>query len=285
MKVVRDFPISALGVRDLYVWTPDEAPEGHPIPVVYMQDGQNLFDPRQVPSGDSWGMDGCVSRLIDQGLEPVRIVGIASGAERLRDYAPSAILNGLSAETRATVEAAFGGVSRSEAYANAVVQEVMPFIETAFPTSPGSAGAYLMGASLGGAISAEIYSRFPGRFAGVGCLSAHFSLLPLDERAPPPAAFAQEVADAVGAVFRESFPKADGRRVWIDASEGSIDRFYGPSHAQIARALASLGYREGVDLAGGLYLGVGHDEAAWRARVGDAVLFLLTGKTMGASRG
>jgi predicted alpha/beta superfamily hydrolase len=75
--------------RDLIVWLPPgyEADAGRRYPVLYLHDGQNVFDRRAV--GAEWGMDETATRLIEEGaIEPVILVGVANTADRMLDYTP-----------------------------------------------------------------------------------------------------------------------------------------------------------------------------------------------------
>ncbi|MBL8550593.1 MAG: hypothetical protein JNJ73_11470 [Hyphomonadaceae bacterium] len=275
LYVRRAFASHRLRPRDLYVWTPDVAPGAH-LPVVYMQDGQNLFDARLVPFGAAWNLDECVSRLADQGeIHPAIIVGIGCTDDRLLEYAPDLIMRRLPARSRELIEQAWGGPSLSARYAHMLVEEIKPLIDAWFPTRPGRETTHIAGASLGGAVAAEMLARYPDVFASAACLSAHLSFLPIDEAHLPPPFLASDVIDAVGAFARTDMPRAGRHRVWLDRSEFGIDKFYEPAHAAFAAALSELGYVASVDLSGGAFAGVGHDESAWGARFGAALTFMF----------
>lgn len=262
--------------RDIFVWVPDAVPPPDGFPVLYMQDGQNLFDASLVPFGTAWEADRAMSRLADAGLvTPAIVVGIASTAARFTDYAPALILERLPPAARAAIEAAWGGAPGSAAYARMVIEEVKPLIDSHFPTCADAGATFLGGSSLGAVAALEILARYSDRVAGAACLSAHYSLLPVTETEAIPDHFATDVTLAVGDFATSCLPPAGRHVLWIDRSALGIDRFYAPSHAAIAAALSGLGYVDGVDLALRRYPGVGHDENAWRARLDDALTFLL----------
>jgi len=274
--VRRAVPSVGLLPRDLFVWMPDAPVPPVGFPVLYMQDGQNLFDARLVPFGTAWEADRALSRLVDTGqTAPAIIVGIASTAERFTDYAPALILDRLPPAARGAVEAAWGGASRSASHARMVIEEVKPLIDAHFPTCPAAHATFLGGSSLGAVAALVILARYPDQVAGAACLSAHYSLLPVTETEAIPDYFAADVTRAVGDFAASCLPPAGRHLLWIDRSALGIDRFYGPTHAAIAVALVGLGYVEGEDLALRVYPGVGHDEDAWRARLDDALTFLL----------
>ncbi|MEG3144252.1 alpha/beta hydrolase-fold protein [Sphingomonas sp. RT2P30] len=262
--------------RDLFVWVPDHPAPPAGFPVLYMQDGQNLFDARLVPFGTAWEIDRSVSRLADAGvIEPTIVVGVASTAARFTEYAPALVLERLNPDARDAVEAAWGGPAQSAAYARFVVEVVKPLIDAHFPTRAAAGATFVGGSSLGAVAALDILARYPDRVAGAACLSAHFSLLPVTETEPLPKGFAEDVTAAVTDFADNCLPRAGQHAVWIDRSAQGIDRFYGPTHAAIITALSRRGFVDGVDLAARCYPGVGHDEAAWRARIDDALTFLL----------
>ncbi len=262
--------------REVFVWTPDGWDGARPLPVLYVQDGQNLFDPRRVPYGAAWEIDVCLSRLIDGGAAPpTLVVGVACTERRLAEYAPHSILERASMETRAAVHAAWGPSPPPGAYAALVVERIKPIIDQAFSTRQGAASTFIVGSSMGGVAALEILARHPHLFGGVAALSAHLSLLPVDGTEVIPQGFADDVTQAVGAFAADALPNAGRHRIWLDRSELDIDRHYGLSHDALIAALIAKGYRPGVDLQQHAFAAVGHNEAAWRDRLKDVLTFLL----------
>lgn len=262
--------------RDLFVWVPDHPAPPEGFPVLYMQDGQNLFDARLVPFGTAWEIDRSLSRLADAGMiVPAIVVGVASTAARFNEYAPSLVLDRLTESARDVVEAAWGGPARSADYARLIVETVKPLIDAHFPSCAAAVATFVGGSSLGAVAALEILARYPGHVAGAACLSAHFSLLPVTESETLPDTFADDVTAAVANFAEICLPRAGRHAIWIDRSALGIDRFYGPTHAAILAALSRRGFVAGIDLKACYYPGVGHDEAAWRARIDDALTFLL----------
>ena len=272
----RAFGSPGLLARDLFVWVPDAPAPQDGFPVLYVQDGQNLFDARLVPFGTAWEIDRSMARLADAGtIAPAIVVGVASTADRFLDYAPALVLDRLPPSARGAIESAWGGAARSADYARLVIEEVKPLIDAHFATSRSADATFLAGSSLGAAVALETLARYPDRVAGAVCLSAHFSLLPVTETEVLPAHFAADVTAAVTDFANACLPRAGRHAVWIDRSTLGIDRFYGPTHAAIVTALSRLGFVDGIDLAARCYPGVGHDEGAWRVRLDEALIFLL----------
>lgn len=269
-------PCAPLPDREVFVWTPDGWDGETALPVLYAQDGQNLFDARRVAYGAAWEIDACLSRLTERGLAPrTLVVGVACAQNRLAEYAPQPILQRASPPTRAAVDAAWGRLPPAGGYAALLVERIKPIVDQAFATRRAASSTFVLGSSMGGVAALEILARYPDRFGGVAALSAHLSLLPVDGTEVIPQGFAADVAKAVGAFADDEMPPAGRHRIWLDRSAGDIDRHYDPSHDALIAALVAKGYRPGVDLQRRVYAGVGHNEAAWRDRLEDVLTFLL----------
>jgi predicted alpha/beta superfamily hydrolase len=143
------------GQRDVLVYLPPgyDAPEnkGRSYPVLYMQDGQNLF--MKLPNVPAeWGLDETADRLIKSGaIEPLIIVGIPhQGAARASEYSPFEIVQG---------QAPRGGE-----YVRWITGTVMPRVERAFRVKTGPENTAIGGSSLGALIAAEAGARHPDQF-------------------------------------------------------------------------------------------------------------------------
>jgi predicted alpha/beta superfamily hydrolase len=142
--------------RDLQIWTPpgynDPANASKTYPVLYMFDGQNLFE--QLPGiPGEWGADETATRLVESGkVEPMIIVGIPhSGEYRLSEYLPFGSYKGVEGDGKAAMEW--------------VLREVMPRVERAFRVKTDRASTSIGGASLGGSMALYASTAYPDRFA------------------------------------------------------------------------------------------------------------------------
>jgi predicted alpha/beta superfamily hydrolase len=142
--------------RDIIVWTPPgyEEDTDRVYPVVYMHDGQNLFDPRTSYIGVEWGIDESVDRLVREGrIEPIIVVGLANTENRTEDYSPG---------------------PRGEAYMDFLVNKVKPMVDEKYRTRPGKQHTLTGGSSMGGLISCMLGWRHPDVFGAVMCYSPAF---------------------------------------------------------------------------------------------------------------
>lgn len=135
--------------RDVFVFLPPSYDDGGHFPVVYLHDGQNLFDPRLSFAG-SWGADAAADAAARLGYEAI-LVGIANANERrVHEYSPF-------------VDAKVGG-GAGERYLQFLIRTVKPRIDADYRTRPGREETVIGGASLGGLISLYAFFRFPEIF-------------------------------------------------------------------------------------------------------------------------
>ena len=157
-----DFPSKFLPhPRSLSVYTPpgyDLNPHTH-YPVLYMHDGQNLFDSSTAYGGHAWGCDEIAEQVIREGrVRPVIIVGIGNTADRVREYGPKKVGRDRSSDW-------------SNDYARFLVEEVKSFIDGAYRTLPDRTHTGVCGSSLGGLISLALCKWYPGVFGLCGAMS------------------------------------------------------------------------------------------------------------------
>ena len=234
--------------RDLIVYTPPGYDEQAPrqFPVLYMQDGQNLFDGATsfVP-GMYWHMAETAEDGIAQGiLQPLIIVGIYNGGKaRINEYT-------------ATKDARAGG-GRADRYAKFLLQEVMPFVQTEYRVLRGPASTGIGGSSLGGLASLYIGLKFPLMFGRIAALS-------------PSVWWNNRV---IVRLTREMTPQSRPR-VWLDVGTREGARTV-PDVEQLRDLLLKKGWRLDDDLHYERVEGAEHNEAAWAQRVGPFLQFLF----------
>src|SRR5262245_60099994 len=154
------FASAYLDARDVVVWLPGGYGDGRRYPVLYMHDGQNLFDPDTAyQKGQHWRVGETAEELIDRGrIEPLIIVGINnSGARRVQEYTP-------------TRDARLGG-GRAADYGRMIVEELKPYIDDTYRTRPDAASTGIGGSSLGGLVTLYLGLTYPRVFSRLAALS------------------------------------------------------------------------------------------------------------------
>jgi predicted alpha/beta superfamily hydrolase len=234
--------------RPIYVYLPPTAIENTAarFPVVYMHDGQNLFDPRLSFGGVAWEVDQAVDRAAEDGsfAEPI-VVGIGNSADRGNELTP----------TRDATEG-FGG--NGDAYLLMITDEIKPLVDAQFKTLPDRAHTAIVGSSLGGLISAHAGVKRSDAFGLVGALS-------------PSTWWDNRV------ILREVPLLGSVRplRVYVDSGDSGPSNDDVTNTAALASAWENAGYRRNQDLSYRVAAGDRHEEAAWQRRVPGAFAFLL----------
>lgn len=155
------FPSKFLGnQRTLTVYLPPGYRENlaRRYPVLYMHDGQNLFDPATAFNGVSWEANDTAERLIlTRRLKPLIIVGVHNTPDRIAEYT-------LHEDPKLQ-----GG--KGALYARFLLEEVKPFIDQTYRTEPGRESTAIAGSSLGGMITLAMARDHTDRFSMCGAIS------------------------------------------------------------------------------------------------------------------
>ncbi len=264
--------------RDVTVWLPpnyDEHPDRR-WPVLYMHDGQNLFDGSRAAYGSEWGVDEHVARLQAGGqIRAPIVVGIHNTPLRLREYVPADLIRALPDDMRADVQAIYGGEPLSDGYLRFLVRELKPFIDRTYRTSPGRLDTAIMGSSMGGLISLYALMRYPLTFGGAGCVSTHWPLKV--EGLDDPALLTpwrERLVTAWTGVVREGLPPPGGHHLYFDRGDETLDAFYAEFQTRIDGTIRAAGW--GPDRFRSLvFPGAEHNETSWNARLDVPLTFLL----------
>ena len=228
--------------RDVQVYLPPSYERsGRHYPVIYMHDGQNLFDPGAAFAGE-WRVDDTLEDLAPEGVEAIVVAVPNMGERRIEEYSPFR-------------DARQGG-GRGDAYLDFLVRTLKPAIDRRFRTRQECSHTGIMGSSMGGLISLHGFFRHADVFGFAGVMS-------------PSLWFAgRAIFDALA-----SLPRWSGR-VYIDIGTGE-GRPAVRDARQMARLLRRSASRPRLDV---MYIegrGAVHHESAWADRFERAVRFLL----------
>ncbi len=271
-----DFPAKELSSRNVDVWLPPSygTNADKRYPVVYMQDGQNLFDPTKSFIGVDWGVDEAMTQLIAEGkIREAIIVAIWNTPNRTKEYLPERPFRDfLNAERREAVfkKLAEGGGTLlkvdellSDQYLEFLVTELKPFIDKTYRTQPECANTFIMGSSAGAFISLYAVCEYPHVFGGAGSVSGHY---PLGDGM---------LVDA----FRQRLPDPRCHKLYFDFGTETLDKNYEPYQWRMDAVVAERGYTRGCNWLTCKFGGADHSERSWRARVDIPLGFFLRKET------
>jgi predicted alpha/beta superfamily hydrolase len=211
-------------------------------PVLYMHDGQNLFNAATSAFGTEWQVDENINNAVGNGvMDEVIVVGINNNANRIWEYTPCCDPD--------------NGGGGADTYTRFVINTVKPYIDTHFRTLPGKDTTAVMGSSLGGILSFLMARNNPTVFSKAGCLSSSFWWN----------------NDMLPAQVEQSTTHVPVK-LYIDAgtsNDGLADT------QRMDNALLADGYVQGKDLDFFIAQGGSHNEASWAARVAIPLTWLF----------
>lgn len=251
------------------VWTPDGYSKEMKFPVIYMHDGQNLFDASATWNKQSWEMDSTAGMLIAKGeIPPVIIAGIHStDTTRIGDLMPEKPLQYLTNDSVKTfIDMMCRGKYRADEYLSFIANTLKPHVDSLFSTDPSRDATFVMGSSMGGLISIYAMSEYPEIYGGAGCLSTHWS---------GTIGRNNDFPSAMRHYLIENLPQAPYHLLYMDNGDCAIDSVYIPYFHAMNALADSLGYHEGDRLLTGFHPGEAHEERAWAKRVATPLRFLL----------
>jgi predicted alpha/beta superfamily hydrolase len=234
--------------RNILVYVPGgyEEDTEQRYPVLYLHDGQNLFDGRtsHVP-GLTWNVHNTADRLIAEGeIQPLIIVGIYNtGVHRINEYTP-------------TRDPVYGG-GDAGLYGRLLTEELKPWVDENYRTLGAAEHTGLGGSSLGGLVTLYLGLQRPDVFSRLAVLSPSVwwhrrSILSIVKKSNP-------------------VPRP---RIWLDM--GTDEGPAGVRNSdQLHQALLERGWRDGEDLLYTRVQGGRHNEGAWAKRVGPFLKFLF----------
>ena len=233
--------------RDIVVWLPpsyDSLPNKK-YPVIYMQDGQNIFDPSTSSFGVDWQIDETADSLIKaKSIEEIIVVGIYNTYKRRVEYTPT---------------------DTGYAYLKFIVNELKPFIDYTYHTLPDRENTTVGGSSLGGLISFMMLWEYSDIFSKAACLSPAFKIGGIYNH------------DFVFPVKNYSGPKKD-IKIYVYNGGVGLEEELQPGIDEMIEALKEKGYELDKDMLWIKDNSAGHNEVAWSKRVYQFLEFFFPNK-------
>ncbi len=274
---LENFDTEFVTSRNVDVWLPEGYSTEKKYAVLYMHDGQMLFDSTTTWNKQEWGVDETMSELIDQGkIRDCIVVGIwNAGKERHSDYFPQKpfeslpqnIRDSLMDQARRQGEAKLFSTSvHSDNYINFIVYELKNYIDYNYSTRRDRENTFIAGSSMGGLISWYALCEFPHIFGGAACLSTHWPGSFTAENNPIPQAF----IDYLG----ENLPHPATHKLYFDYGTETLDAMYEPFQQKVDSVMRAAGYTDN-NWKTLKFEGAGHSENAWKERLHIPLTFLL----------
>jgi predicted alpha/beta superfamily hydrolase len=230
--------------RDVIVWLPPDYENNisKRYSVLYMQDGQNIFDPATSSFGVDWQIDEtCDSLIRNKIIDPLIVVGIYNTKDRMSEYTP--------------------GIAGT-AYMNFVVNVVKPFIDNNYQTLSERKNTFVGGSSAGGTISFMLAWNYPSIFSKAICMSPAFKIQNID--------VVKDVSDYSG--------KKKKLTLYFDNGGKGLEERLQPGVDEMMKALESNGFVVNKNLFWVSVPEAEHNEAAWAKRMPGALKLIQGSK-------
>jgi len=263
--------------RHIDVWLPDAYSDKEKYAVLYMHDGQMLYDPENTWTKQAWDVDETAGKLIAEGkTRKFIVVGIwNNGMKRHPEYFPQKPFDRLTQTQKDTVTAQLQRAARtteafepvSDDYLKFLITELKPFIDKTFSTRNGKKNTFIAGSSMGGLISIYAICEYPDVFGGAACLSTHWPGTFTMENNPVPEAFV--------AYLNTHLPDPKTHRIYFDYGDQTLDALYPPLQKKVDEVMITRGYNE-KNWITRYFPGENHSEQAWSKRLDIPLEFLLT---------
>jgi predicted alpha/beta superfamily hydrolase len=277
IRRIENFPSKLVEPRNVDVWLPDGYNASKKYNVLYMHDGQMLFDSSSTWTKTEWKVDETMTALMkDKKIKDCIVVGIwNTGAGRHPDYFPQKPFESLPKSQQDSLYVAnvqngyalFNNTTvHSDNYLKFIVTELKPYIDTAFATLPAKENTFIMGSSMGGLISLYAICEYPDVFEGAGCLSTHWPGIFTFENNPVPEAFFN--------YMKTHLPDPKTHRIYFDYGDQTLDAHYPPLQAKADSIMKSKGYTS-ANWVTRFFPGENHSEVSWAKRLDIPLLFLL----------
>ena len=275
-----DFPSTFIKPRNVDVWLPPGYSPDSLYPVLYMHDGQMLFDSNTTWNKQEWRVDENLTEAISiRKYAPMIVVAVWNiPGQRHADYFPQKPFESL---TRAQQDSLYGANRQagqsvfngekihSDNYLRFLVKELKPFIDSVYPTHPDPANTMIAGSSMGGLISLYAICEYPNVFGGAACFSTHW-----------PGVFSMQnnpIPDAIFQYMRKNLPDPASHWIYFDYGDQTLDAMYPPLQQIADVIMKKKGYTE-KNWMTQFFQGEDHSEKAWAKRMMMPVYFISSSR-------
>jgi len=259
--------------RPVDVWLPEGYSENKIYSVLYMHDGQMLFDSTTTWNKQEWKVDEWAGQLMAENTTDDFIVVAIHNIPQIRwqDLFPQKAFKLLDESVQeqllkeainASVDSKFNG----DNYLKFIVEELKPIIDKEYAVYADRSHTFIMGSSMGGLMSMYAISEYPNIFGGAACISTHWvGAMPRANNPFP---------EAIFSYMESSFPKAGNHKVYFDYGDKTLDQHYPQYAPEVDRILDLKGYSN-KDSKNLFFEGTDHSENSWNRRLDRPLTFLL----------
>ena len=272
----KNFSSKYVDARNITIWLPDGYDSLKKYPVLYMHDGQMLFDSTTTWNKQEWKIDETSTSLIkDNKIKPFIVVGIwNNGNQRRFEYMPQKPFSQLPKETQLSIRKQLMDNKeiepfkmKADDYLKFIVKELKPFVDSHFSSLPNQENTFIGGSSFGGMISWYALCEYPKLFGGAICISTHWPGM-------FPGSINPKLPEAFFAYLNKKIPSPNNHKIYFDYGTETLDAYYEPYQLKVDKIIERKGYKEGnwMSLK---FTGEDHSEKAWAKRMDYPLQFIF----------
>jgi predicted alpha/beta superfamily hydrolase len=277
-RIIRIEKFSSIYVtpRTIDIWLPDGYTDANKYAVLYMHDGQMLYDSEHTWNKQSWKIHEVASALmLLDSVKPFIVVGIwNAGLARHAEYFPQKPFEQLTASQKDTVVAQLKRVGRiedafapnSDEYLKFIVDDLKPYIDKTYSVYTDPDNTCIAGSSMGGLISMYAICEYPEIFGRAACLSTHWVGTFSMENNPCPDIFIQ--------YLKQQLPDPKTHKIYFDCGDQTLDALYPPIQQKVDQVMIRKGY-DSISWITQYFPGEEHSEKAWSKRLHIPLRFIL----------
>ena len=272
-KLIRidSFPSQHITPRPVDIWLPQDYSEDKKYSVLYMHDGQMLFDSTVTWNKQEWKVDEWATQLVANKKVKDFIVVAPHNISEIRhsDYFPQKPFEALPKKTQDSLfEVAKQNnyslkTLNSDAYLKFLVNELKPFIDQNYAVHTDKNNTNVMGSSMGGLISMYAISEYPDVFGSAACLSTHWIGTYTNINNPIPNVFFD--------YMKANLPELKTNRIYFDYGTETLDEKYLIYQDEVSQIIADKGHELNLK-----FEGADHSENSWNKRLDQPLTFLLS---------
>jgi enterochelin esterase-like enzyme len=273
---IENFKSRYITERNVDIWLPEGYSDTIKYAVLYMHDGQMLYDGDQTWNKQTWDVDRVVTDLLKKNkISNLIIVGIWNDEQtHHQDYFPAKPFEQLKQIEKDTISAQLQRAGRtkeifhpkSDNYLKFIIEELKPYIDNKYSVYTNRDNTFIAGSSMGGLISLYAICEFPKIFGGAACLSTHWIGTFILENNPIPNEFLK--------YLNYNLPSPNFHKIYFDCGDQTLDSLY----PEIQKKVDSIMVKKGFDNNSwitGYFPGENHSEEAWNKRLNIPLEFLF----------
>ncbi|MDA3906716.1 MAG: alpha/beta hydrolase-fold protein [Bacteroidales bacterium] len=265
-----------VSARNVYVWLPSDYSASKKYSVLYMHDGQTLFDPSLSWLNKEWGVDELMDKLLsEKSIRNTIVVGVEnSGNGRIGDYFPQKPFESLTKNYIDSLKIEMNKVEytkdvfndiHSDNYLKFITEELKPLIDKKYSTLADKENTFIMGSSYGGLISMYAICEYPNVFEAAVCMSTHWIGSFNDN---------PTIAQTFINYFGDNIPDPKNHKIYFDYGTETLDQYYEPYQQKIDSIMRQNGYNDS-NWKTLKFEGKDHSEDSWKERLHIPITFIL----------